>query len=279
MDLRSRRGLPALSPAETIVARTPGDSYETAPDLKEIIMRQLNEDVAAYRYDMEYCQSQLSQPDISPQETRTLQLRTLDLGHQIRHCKHRIEIEDFHRDKDNKPSKCRPSASETEAPVRKRARTKGPKTEPAYPATTPTPTQVLTPATDAGPTSPEPPQRSTTVQRLGFWECRLCTSDTYLSAGPGRLPSAPVQWPLKDISKMISHHLDMHTEHSTEQRCRELGDALESNKGPFEYWLSRTKAHKMGDGSVIEECIVELREGKLPGVLRRLHRAAAGFPS
>lgn len=277
MDLRSCRGLPALSLAETVMARTPESSYETAPDLQQIILRQLNEDVAAYRYDLDYCQSQLSQPALSAEQTRTLQLRSLDLGHQIRRCKHRIELEEYLRDSDSsKPSKRPPHSSESQGPARKRPRVvKPPKAEPATQA----PAQLPTPAADPeAAASPESPQKSTTVQRLGFWECRLCTSDTYLSAGPGRLPSAPCKWPLKDISKMISHHLEMHTEHTAEQRCRELGDALESNRGPFEYWLARTKAQDTGDGSVIDECAAELREGKLPATLRRLHRAAAEFP-
>ncbi|KAL1847523.1 hypothetical protein VTK73DRAFT_10337 [Phialemonium thermophilum] len=68
-----------------------GLSYENA-NIDEIMYRQLNEDILAYRHDLSFCTEQLAAADLTPQEMRTLQLRTLDLGHQIRHCQHRAEI-------------------------------------------------------------------------------------------------------------------------------------------------------------------------------------------
>lgn len=64
-------------------------------NLDDITMRQLGEDVDAYEHDLNWCRTQLSGDDLTPQESRTLQLRTLDLTHQIRHCKHKIETMQF----------------------------------------------------------------------------------------------------------------------------------------------------------------------------------------
>jgi len=117
------------------------------------------------------------------------------------------------------------------------------------------------------------------LQRLGYWQCRLCEASKYLLAGSGRTPAQPCKWPLKDISKMITHFTDMHAEHTPAERCTELGGALDKNRGPFEYWLRRTRAQNVGDGSCIDEAIDELISGKMPQLLRRLSRAAAGMPT
>lgn len=64
-------------------------------DLEEITYRQLGEDIEAYLADLDFCQSQLSlgkEKDVTPQEARALQLRVLDLNHQVRNCEHRREI-------------------------------------------------------------------------------------------------------------------------------------------------------------------------------------------
>ncbi len=225
-------------------------------DLDEITMRQLNEDILAYRYDLDYCKAQLEDADLTPQETRTLQLRTLDLGHQIRHCTHRIET--------------------TKAQTRKQAprRLYGAAGLVAYPAngTHGSGAQPLGGSSGRGasllasgriaatPTLP-PGKRlagdedhgsnkrakmaspdfdamaggsdegvNTALQRLGFWKCRLCSAPKYLLAGAGRSPAAPCKWPLKDISKMITHFTEMHGEHSPAERCVELGAALSHNR-------------------------------------------------
>lgn len=69
----------------------------------------------------------------------------------------------------------------------------------------------------------------TTLERKGFWQCRLCTTSKYLLAGVGRIPAQPCKWPLRDTSKMIGHFTEMHLEHTIPERCKELGDALEAN--------------------------------------------------
>jgi hypothetical protein len=119
----------------------------------------------------------------------------------------------------------------------------------------------------------------TAVQRLGFWKCRLCTSEKYLTAGPGKQPSAPCKWPLRDVAKMIAHFLELHTEHTPAERCVELGAALDKNRGPFEYWLGRSHSLDVGNGDIIGQCVASLQTGALPPVLRKLSRAASTFPT
>ncbi|KAI0018207.1 hypothetical protein F4780DRAFT_538686 [Xylariomycetidae sp. FL0641] len=126
--------------------------------------------------------------------------------------------------------------------------------------------------------SPETPV-SSAMQRKGWWTCRLCTSQKYLNSGQNRMPSMPIKWPLRDMSKTVNHFLHMHVEHSPEERCRELGDALDKNRGPFEYWLTQTRSQHVEDSSVIDGFIETLREGQLPDGLRGLNRAAAVFPN
>ncbi|KAK4098738.1 hypothetical protein N658DRAFT_499191 [Parathielavia hyrcaniae] len=282
-------------------------------DLDEITMRQLNEDVLAYRYDLDYCQAQLEEADLTPQETRTLQLRTLDLNHQIRHCNHRIEtIKAQSRKHGFRPLQgmipTAPYAPNGSNGSGKQHRT----VSGGYGIAMPSSRHVAaTPALATkkrlGPeeyggggsgggggggakrvkmaTSPDVEMIpgldegvNTSLQRLGFWKCRLCSAPKYLLAGAGRSPAAPCKWPLKDISKMITHFTEMHGEHGAAERCVELGAALAQNRGPFEYWLRRTRAQNISDGSIIDDCFETLLNGEMPELLRRHSRAAAGMP-
>ncbi|KAK4124438.1 hypothetical protein N657DRAFT_571654 [Parathielavia appendiculata] len=273
-------------------------------DLDEITMRQLNEDILAYRYDLDYCQAQLEEADLTPQETRTLQLRTLDLNHQIRHCTHRIETikaqsrkQGFRLSHGTIP--VAPYAPNGSNGGGRQHRT----VSGGYGVAMPSSRHVAATPTLATKKRPIPEEDSgggakrvklaspdvemipgldegvnTSLQRLGFWKCRLCSAPKYLLAGAGRSPAAPCKWPLKDISKMITHFTEMHGEHSPAERCVELGAALAQNRGPFEYWLRRTRAQNISDGSIIDDCFERLLNGEMPELLRRHSRAAAGMP-
>lgn len=229
-------------------------------------MRQLNEDILAYRYDLDYCRAQLEEADLTPQETRTLQLRTLDLGHQIRHCTHRIETI---KAQSRKRTTFRPPYSTAGAISYSVNGTNGSGKQPRVVAGGPgaamLPTRLMT-ATPTHATGKRPTQDedhgsvkrmkasspgldliggpmedgvNTALQRLGFWKCRLCSAPKYLLAGAGRSPAAPCKWPLKDISKMITHFTEMHSEHTPAERCVELGSALAQNRThPPHPWLS-----------------------------------------
>lgn len=67
----------------------------TPHDIDHLIICQLQEDLDSYRYDADFCKTQLD-PDsidsITPAEARTFQLRLLDLGHQMRSIHHRIQV-------------------------------------------------------------------------------------------------------------------------------------------------------------------------------------------
>ncbi|SPQ24826.1 4d97ab5c-d0ac-4a16-8be1-167ba92b1c21 [Thermothielavioides terrestris] len=300
--------------------RPPGRDYYHEyefSDLDAITIRQLNEDICAYNYDLDYCKAQLEDADLTPQETRTLQLRTLDLGHQIRHCKHRIQtIEAQTRKKRPYPvahtfrtahrSSTDPTAAyaagngvpSTSSPPHAtaggslgselgpgRRGTASGKRQPAdEDGGSAKRVKMASPESDVlGPGGGEGGPGggggvNTALQRLGFWKCRLCSAPKYLLAGAGRTPAAPCKWPLKDISKMITHFTEMHAEHTPAERCAELGAALVQNRGPFEYWLRRTRAQNISDPSVIDECLDILLEGEMPDLLRRHSRAAAGMP-
>ncbi|KAI0475565.1 hypothetical protein GGR56DRAFT_519751 [Xylariaceae sp. FL0804] len=117
------------------------------------------------------------------------------------------------------------------------------------------------------------------LQRLGHWDCHLCLSHKFHSAGPNRAPGAACKWPLKDVSKMLNHYLDMHTEHDPDERCRELGDALAMNRGPFEYWLTRTRQQELPNPGIVDDYIEVLQSGALPEALKSLNRAASNFPN
>jgi hypothetical protein len=220
-------------------------------ELEEIYVRQLQEDIHAYKYDLEYCQAQLEDLDLNPQETRTLQLRTLDLGHQIRHCKHRIEeIRAQARLRSPHGATATPTYKTTGAsssgkyqgqglgvaalPVR-RAVPAPAQTSGKHPADEGSDNgakrvKVASPDIDTGGVNGLDEGVNTVLQRLGFWKCRLCSSAKYLLAGSGRSPAAPCKWPLKDISKMITHFTEMHGEHTPAERCAELGAALLQNR-------------------------------------------------
>ena len=294
-------------------------NYENS-NIDEITLRQLNEDVLAYKHDLNFCTEQLAQVGLTPQETRTLQLRILDLGHQIRHCQHRAEILQIQM-RNGSRSWSNQSNSATAAAAGVNAQAGGGSysaaNTPSFPskragAVTPSASGKRQSSSHTASSSAKraknqrapsefddddehgggdgdeddddgssliPADPITNLQRLGHWKCRLCRSEKYLMAGSGRVPSAPCKWPLKDVSKMIAHFTDMHQEHLPAERCVELGAALRRNRGPFEYWLRRSRSQNVGDGSVVDECIVCLLSGRLPDILRRLSRAAAGFPA
>ncbi|KAI1413306.1 hypothetical protein F5Y13DRAFT_161054 [Hypoxylon sp. FL1857] len=261
-----------------------GLNYESS-DLNDITRRQMNEDISAYRYDLDFCRNQLASPDLTPQETRTLQIRVLDCGHNIRHCQHRIQQLDAQAQatKAQKAANAAAaaaaaaSASYKSQPYRAFIAAQGPTSS----------VKRRRPSSDSdddGDIDVEPAKApdglgTTSVQRLGFWKCRLCTSQKFLDAGTNRVPSAPCKWPLKDVSKILNHYLDMHTEHSPRERLQELGAALAHNRGPFEYWLTRTRAQDLDSGSVIDEFVTALQSGILPETLRGLNRAASAFPN
>ncbi|ORY60830.1 uncharacterized protein BCR38DRAFT_442641 [Pseudomassariella vexata] len=251
---------------------------------EDLIRCQLNEDIMAYKYDLEFCEQQLSLPDLTAQETRTIQLRVLDCGHRIRDNQHRIQAMDIQKelyDSGTAHAHTSPINFTQRQPFSglgftstngganggaKRQRTSKVKPD--------NDEDVAELDADGTPTN------SVSIQRLGFWKCRLCTSQKYQVAPPStRVPSAPCKWPLKDVSKMLNHFLDMHTEQNPGDRCRELGDALDKNRGPFEYWMTRTRSQNLGDGLIIDEIIETLQAGSLPDTLRNLNRAAATFPN
>ncbi|KAI0965598.1 hypothetical protein F4678DRAFT_332231 [Xylaria arbuscula] len=279
-------------------------NYEDS-DLNAITRSQMNQDLIAYRYDLEFCQTQLTtQPDLSPQEIRTLQIRILDCGHNIRHCKHRIQLLDAQARLGVAPY-ASPLASAgastyrsggTAAPAGKHKRQRIRKSDADVFNGTGNGNSELMGEAASGAVDVDadadadadgadekiaasPAEPTHALQRLGYWDCRLCRSRKYLEAGPNRVPSAPCKWPLKDISKMINHFLDLHTEHTPKERCNELGDALARNRGPFEYWLTRTKAQDLENVSILNDYIRVLQEGSLPDVMRGLLRSATLFPN
>ncbi|KAI1139103.1 hypothetical protein F5Y05DRAFT_338948 [Hypoxylon sp. FL0543] len=256
-------------------------NYENT-DLNEITRRQMNEDISAYRYDLDFCRNQLTLPDLTPQEIRTLQIRILDCGHNIRHCQHRIEQLDTQASRTQMAANAASASATASAyykPQSKRTSTGTPGRAPSV--------KRKRHSSDGDEDdadidvdsvlAPEGPGTNN-VQRLGFWACRLCVSQTYLDAGTNRVPSAPCKWPLKDISKILNHYLDMHTEHSPPERLKELGAALAHNRGPFEYWLTRTRAQDMSSTDV-DEFVTALQSGVMPEGLRGLNRAAHSFPN
>jgi len=188
-------------------SNTPGPAAAEA-GLETITLRQLQEDITACRYDLDFCTEQLSRDDLTPQETRTLQLRSLDLGHEIRRAQHRIEkLEAAARDA-RRPSLVHVADGgghyRTGTPLQSAS---GPGTGPAKrPASVsggdPGNAAHVAPkrARVEGDPSPGPGRlddddaafpQVLALQRLGFWSCRLCTSDKYKLAGPDRQPAAP----------------------------------------------------------------------------------------
>ncbi|KAI1099068.1 hypothetical protein F4804DRAFT_323036 [Jackrogersella minutella] len=245
-------------------------NYEST-NLNDITRRHMSEDIRAYTQDKNYCQEQLNTADLTPQEMRTLQIRILDCGHNIRHCQHRLQLLD---------AQARRGAAASSS-------VKGYNKNFQHRASPGTPglniiakrKHLAVDSDEDDDVKPVPQGQGTSnVQRLGFWKCRLCTSKTFLDAGQNRVPSAPCKWPLKDVSKILNHFLSMHTEHSPEERCQELGDAFEHNRGPFEYWLTRSKGLDLED-SAIDYYIATLQSGELPEQLRGLSPAANEFPN
>ncbi|KAI1293144.1 hypothetical protein F5Y03DRAFT_400160 [Xylaria venustula] len=318
-----------FSPSANLGGAVATLNYEDS-DLNAITRSQMNQDLIAYRYDLEFCQTQLTtQPDLSPQEIRTLQIRILDCGHNIRHCKHRIQLLDAQA-RLGIASYSNPLGSAgastyrsggTAAPAGKHKRQRVRKSETGGFDSTGNGNGELMGAAAGGAIDVDvdadadgadetitasPGEPTHALQRLGYWDCRLCRSRKFHEAGPNRVPSAPSQiadnlkkdwvedgsggmiantrilqckWPLKDISKMINHYLDLHTEHTPKERCNELGDALARNQGPFEYWLTRTKAQDIEEGSVFNDYVRVLQEGTLPEAMRGLLRSATLFPN
>ena len=301
-------GVTSASAALVVPAPPRLVAYENS-NLDELTLRQLSEDIDAYKHDLAFCHAQLDAPDLTSQETRTFQLRTFDLSHQIRHSQHRIET--IRLQMRGRPLRASyGAATGTANPGTVGVITNGTTAaasgkmamQHVVPSYAPSGSKRPSPAAeddapmkrvraDQAAGSPDPHDASSLtmmsaggdddnllLQRLGYWKCRLCEAPKYLLAGHGRTPAMPCKWPLKDISKMITHFTEMHAEHTPAERCAELGAALARNRGPFEYWLRRTRAHNIGDGSPMDECIAELMGGSMPKLLRRLSRAAAGMP-
>jgi hypothetical protein len=224
-------------------------------NIQEIMIRQLNEDLSAYKYDLEYCTNQLNdQSNMTPQETRTLQLRILDLGHQIRHCHHRTEILRHEMGATNgnvgtsqlnrssfsalpnlgndlvNPVPNRATGSTTGTPSNRRTTKTTPAPKRPRPESTPYDNSALAKRARVAGDMDDSQTRINAIQRLGYWKCRLCASEKYLTAGEGRQPSGPCKWPLKDVAKMIAHFTELHAEHTPRERCKELGDALDTNR-------------------------------------------------
>ena len=332
-------------------------NYDNA-NLEEITMRQLGEDIDAYEHDLSWCRTQLSGDDLTPQETRTLQLRTLDLTHQIRHCKHKIETMQFQSrkplpgsgmprlgafnnhyraitnreanghnasanggDKPHRSSRDETNnhvhldgANENRPAVATDTNSQTPKDN-SLKRSAPVDMSPASPSGSTAHSSKRPRVQVSldpvhfddstnmeditgpilSMQRLGFWKCQLCLTPTYLLAGNGRSPAQPCKWPLKDISKMITHFTVMHSEQESEARLGELGRALELNRkylnplftatfplthslntgGPFEYWIRRTRNAKIDDPDAIDDAIDVLKSGRMPVMLRSLSNAAS----
>lgn len=161
---------------------------------------------------------------------------------------------------------------------------KGKTTNPFVPST-PLPSQPSASADNsfagssdgAGPAGPDSAPRGSNYTRLGHWMCTLCTSQKYLQAPPPKQPSEPSNWPLRDISKIVTHFTRMHAEHNNIERCMELGAALDANRGPFKYWIENTKKTKIADGA-LNAAIDSLNSGFLPDLLRKLSISAKEFP-
>lgn len=130
----------------------------------------------------------------------------------------------------------------------------------------------------SGPSGPDSAPRGSTYTRLGHWMCTLCTSQKYLQHPGPKQPSEPSNWPLRDVSKIVTHFTRMHAEHNNIERCMELGAALEANRGPFRYWIQVTKKTQIGEAGV-EAALTELSNGMLPDLLRKLSSSAAQFPA
>lgn len=84
---------PALPPTSAPVVPTGSSiSYETAPSMEALRLRQFQEDAEAYKIDLNFAQDVLTNPNLTPPEERTWQLRILDVSHRIRYCTHQVDI-------------------------------------------------------------------------------------------------------------------------------------------------------------------------------------------
>lgn len=200
--------------------RGPSRRYEDC-DPNSIMRCQMQQDIIAYRYDLEFCQTQLTaQPDLTPQEIRTLQVRILDCAHNIRHCRHRIQTLDVqsaasgarpvnyrseetpHYPMKNKKRRLRHSdggegegEGEGESSLviaggngEAEAEADGADADGADDS-------IVAAGTGADSKRFSPGANDLHehgIQRLGYWDCRLCKSRKYLEAGPNRVPSAAV---------------------------------------------------------------------------------------
>ncbi|KAG8162072.1 hypothetical protein KVR01_007837 [Diaporthe batatas] len=395
--------------------------FEASPvDINELMLRQLKEDRDGLRYDVEWTRHQVELADITPAESRTYQLRLLDLGHQLRQINHRIHMREAemhnyrfgpapaaynqpmyapnpaqqaffmsaeppqerrgpgrplgskNRARDslggssstpgsqgppisaqkaaalasagakrilpNEITVATPSGDKSDsAPLAKRPRVEvgSPLGSPADEDTrmavdpgnvvhsgdttnedtavengsaaghantsvlaAPAPSTPTVPSISArgasaqsqpnssagaarttpGGTADETGPGGSAYQRLGHWMCTLCTSQKYLQAPPPKQPSEPSSWPLRDVSKIVTHYTRMHNEHNRMERCMELGTALQANLGPFRYWIQETKREKITLEEV-REALATLNRGELPDLLRRFSTAARAFPS
>jgi hypothetical protein len=284
-------------------------SYHTAPDIEALRLRQFEENVEAYKIDLDFCHGVLTNPNLTPAEERTWQLRILDVSHRIRYCTHQVDIIRFEQrartaspmlpiryalssgiqSKGKSVKRAAQSDDQDEGNLpAKRMKFPG-KAVTGNPISTPTAasSSSKTPDNEA-PNAPEdeiPAHTTDTeeqpagsrLQRLGHWDCHLCKSTKYMTART-RDPAEPCKWPLRDIYKMIAHYLSKHTEHTRLERCRELGDALEGNLGPFEHWLTAIKKQDIGDGGIVVDIVDKLKNGVVHEMLRSLHKNAAEFP-
>lgn len=83
---------PANEQAVALLEKSPEDNLPK--DLDQLLLIQLHEDLDAWQYDLDFCRAQLDPKmieTISPAETRTFQLRVIDIGHQMRTLRHRIQ--------------------------------------------------------------------------------------------------------------------------------------------------------------------------------------------
>lgn len=253
----------SIDPRE-LAHSSPAMSRPQPTPFTALLLRHMQEDLSAYGYDRDYCSQQLlKEQSLTPQEARTIRLRVFDLNHQIRLAQHKIEvlyalssldtssqkpetvIDSLNTLAQPFPSNGGPllGASAPENPglsLLHQAAQSAPSAAPAAPPfrrlSKPSNSPIGKPAKRARKEVPASPPEDgivvvgTTVQRLGHWNCRLCTSAKYMAAPQPKQPNTACKWPLRDVAKMIAHFTDMHAEHTPSERCRELGDALGSNR-------------------------------------------------
>ena len=225
-----------------------------------LLLRHMQDDLNAYGYDRDYCSQQLlEEQTLTPQEARTLRLRVFDLNHQMRLTQHKIEVLNALSVLDGAAQNPETVINSLNALTQPSPANGGrllgagapenPGLSLLHQATqaSPAPTPAKRPSKSvdspnghamkrarkevpASPPADGNGEVGTTVQRLGHWKCRLCTSAKYVEAPQPKQPSAACKWALRDVAKMITHFTDMHGEHTPAERCQELGDALNSNR-------------------------------------------------